>query len=260
MRWAVVPAAAALMAAGVLLLGGIGVSGLGQPSRTPPTITVPSQAAPVRTRPPRHHKAPSPRARPAPPPMRPADTRAMAASAPVRLSIPAIGVNAGVIGLGADAEGRALVPPLTRPEVTSWFDEGPAPGQVGPAAVYGHVDTAVTGPAVFYRLGDLVAGDLVTVARADRERAVFQVYRVAEFPKDAFPTMAVYGDTAGPELRLITCGGTYDAASGGYDDNIVAYARLIAGSLRIDNTCHMQYLSVWINLNREGPGRSPRLS
>ena len=90
------------------------------------------------------------------------------------------------------------------------------------------MNPASTGPAVFYRLGDLASGDMVDVTRADRRVARFIVYRVAEYPKDAFPTMTVYGNTTGPELRLITCGGSYNAAAGSYRDNIVAYARLAA--------------------------------
>jgi sortase (surface protein transpeptidase) len=144
----------------------------------------------------------------------------------VRVAIPAIGVCGRVIPLGENPDGTVLVPPLSEPRLTSWFDDGPAPGQTGPAALFGHVDTAAAGPAVFYRLGDLVPGDAVDVTRADHRVAVFRVYRIAEYPKNAFPTMAVYGNTARPELRLITCGGSFDAVRGSYDDNIVVYARL----------------------------------
>jgi sortase (surface protein transpeptidase) len=153
---------------------------------------------------------------------------AMAASAPMRVVIPAIGVNASVVPLGENPDGTVGVPSLSTPQLTSWFDDGPAPGQNGPAAIYGHVATAATGPAVFYRLGDLLAGDTIEVARADQSVAVFRVYQVSEYAKDDFPAFAVYGDTAGPELRLITCGGAFDRAKGSYDDNVVVYARLIA--------------------------------
>ncbi len=49
-----------------------------------------------------------------------------------------------------------------------------------------------------------------------------------EYPKDAFPTAKVYGPTTRAELRLITCGGTFDRSIGHYRDNIVAYAHLVA--------------------------------
>jgi sortase (surface protein transpeptidase) len=151
----------------------------------------------------------------------------MSFSVPVRVAVPSIGVSAPVIPLGANPDGTVAVPSLATPQLTSWFDEGPAPGQQGPAAIYGHVDTAAAGPAVFYRLGDLVSGDVADVIRADGGVARFQVYRVAEYAKDAFPTVAVYGATRNPELRLITCGGVFDAATGSYLDNIVVYARLV---------------------------------
>jgi sortase (surface protein transpeptidase) len=122
------------------------------------------------------------------------------------------------------------VPSLSTPRLTSWLDTGPAPGQAGPAALYGHVYTAAAGPAVFYQVGDLVPGDAVDVTRADHRVAVFTVYRVAEYPKDEFPAMAVYGGTQAPELRLITCGGAFDTATGSYRNNIVAYARLTRAS------------------------------
>jgi Sortase domain len=93
------------------------------------------------------------------------------------------------------------------------------------------VDTTA-GPAVFFRLGDLAPGDTIDVTRADRSVATFTVYRVAEYAKDAFPTMTVYGDTPRAELRLITCGGDFDPATGSYLDNIVIYARLTAAHPR----------------------------
>jgi hypothetical protein len=157
----------------------------------------------------------------------------LSASTPVQVMIPAIGVRASVISLGENPDGTVQVPSLATPQLTSWFDDGPAPGQVGPAAIYGHVDTAATGPAVFYHLGDLVPGDRVDIVRADHRVLVFSVYRVAQYHKSAFPTLTVYGDTPGPELRLITCGGKFDAATGSYLDNIVVYARLAAPSGRL---------------------------
>ncbi len=149
-------------------------------------------------------------------------------SIPVSVSIPAIEVSAPIEPLGENPDGTVDVPALSTPFMTSWFDEGPAPGQRGPAALFGHVDTAFVGPAVFYRLGDLRPGDTVSVTLADHRIAVFSVERVAMFPKDAFPTKAVYGPTPDPELRLITCGGPFDGFAHSYLDNVVVFARLTA--------------------------------
>jgi sortase (surface protein transpeptidase) len=104
-----------------------------------------------------------------------------------------------------------------------WFVEGPQPGQPGPAVVAGHVDSE-GGPAVFYRLAETAVGAEVIVRRQDAAPVRFAVTRVEQYPKDAFPTAAVYGPVPGPELRLITCGGTFDRQSGSYRDNIVVYA------------------------------------
>jgi hypothetical protein len=235
----------AVMAAG-LLLAGVAMVGVGwlssSPPAKPPTVgiagattlpaiagsPVPSGASedatwrtPKKAPAPAVTATPSPSVGPAGPPAAP-----LAFSVPVRVSVPVIGVNATVISLGENPNGTVQVPSLTTPQLTSWFDDGPARGQTGPAAIFGHVDTAATGPAVFYRLGDLVPGDTIDVTRADHSVARFVVYRIAEYAKDTFPTMTVYGDTPGPELRLITCGGAFDAAAGSYLDNIVVYARL----------------------------------
>jgi hypothetical protein len=145
-------------------------------------------------------------------------------SAPVSLRIPAIGVNARVIPLGLDASGGVAVPPLSTPFLTSWYDRGSAPGQDGPAVLLGHVDAAGVGPAVFYKLGDLVPGDLVYVTRRDRQTAVFRVTAVAMYPEQDFPTKQVYSFTPGPTLRLITCGGDFDAQTHHYLGRTIAFA------------------------------------
>ena len=87
----------------------------------------------------------------------------------------------------------------------------------------GHVDS-YTGPAVFFRLVDLRAGDRIEVRSAGGGTQVFVVTEVARYAKNQFPTARVYGPTAGAELRLITCGGTFDAAARSYRDNVVVFA------------------------------------
>lgn len=217
--------------AGALLMAGATVTGIAlsgpRPAPAPPPISLggPGSLLPARA------AGEQPRAagcRRAPAATTPGSVPPLPFSVPVQVAIPAICVRARVIPLGENPDGTAAVPPLSAPQLTSWLDAGPAPGQAGPAALYGHVDTAAAGPAVFYRLGDLAPGDTVDVTRADHRIAVFTVYRVAEYPKDLFPTMTVYGDTHDPELRLITCGGPFDSATGSYQDNIVVYARLTA--------------------------------
>ena len=145
-------------------------------------------------------------------------------SDPVSVSIPRIGVRSRLVELGLDRDGAMEVP---APADAGWFSEGPSPGALGPAVIAGHV-TWNGAPEVFYRLGTLQRGDQVTVTRKDGKTAVFTVSRVARFSKSRFPSRAVYGRIDHAGLRLITCGGTYDAARHSYLDNIVVFAKLEA--------------------------------
>jgi sortase (surface protein transpeptidase) len=156
-------------------------------------------------------------------PVKPAASVATQApvAAPVALTIPAIGVSTPLIRLGLTSAGTLQVP--DRFDVAGWYDRSPRPGAIGPAVIAGHIDN-VNGPAVFYRLGLLGPGDQVDVRRADGTVAVFQVTHVGLYPKDRFPTAAVYGATPGPELRLITCGGAFDWSRHSYLSNVVVYA------------------------------------
>jgi sortase (surface protein transpeptidase) len=144
---------------------------------------------------------------------------------PARLWIPAIAVSTPLVRLGRLPDGSIEVPHAWN--MAGWYDQGPRPGQPGPAVLLGHVDSK-TGPAVFYRLRELRPGDSIRVGLTDGRILVFQVQRTERYPKDKFPTEAVYFPTLDRELRLITCGGDFDYATGSYVDNIVVYATLVA--------------------------------
>jgi Sortase domain len=144
---------------------------------------------------------------------------------PVRLQIPAIAVSTPLVRLGRLPDGSIEVPHDWN--TAGWYDRGPRPGQPGPAVILGHVDSK-TGPAVFFRLRALRPRDVVRVGLANGRILVFRVQRVERYPKDKFPTEAVYLPTLNRELRLITCGGDFDYAAGSYRDNIVVYATLAA--------------------------------
>ncbi len=140
---------------------------------------------------------------------------------PVRVRIPAIGVDATVGELGLNPDRTLEVPDDVG--ATGWWSGGTRPGGAGPAVVVGHVDSP-SGPAVFYRLRDLEAGDRVHLVGADGAEVTFTVDDVATVPKDAFPTAAVYGPTPAPSLRLVTCGGEFDDETEHYRSNTIAYA------------------------------------
>src|SRR4051794_9883361 len=150
------------------------------------------------------------------------------AAAPTHLEVPAIGVSSDLLDLGLNPDGTVEVPPLAADSRAGWFTGSPTPGALGPAVLLGHVDSAEYGPGVFFDLGALRPGDEVSVSREDGSVAVFAVDRVASFPKDAFPTLEVYGNTDHAALRLITCGGDFDAGTRIYLDNIVAFASLVS--------------------------------
>lgn len=109
--------------------------------------------------------------------------------------------------------------------VTAWFTGSPTPGARGPAVIEGHID-GTYGPSDFFKLGAVHPGDTVAVHRADGHTAHFRVYRAERYAKKDFPTGAVYGNTSGGELRLITCGGNLNPHTGHHLDNTVIYARL----------------------------------
>jgi LPXTG-site transpeptidase (sortase) family protein len=148
---------------------------------------------------------------------------------PASVRIPAIDVQSELITLGLNPDGTLAVPqPGPDYDKAAWFDGSPRPGELGPAVIEGHVDSAANGPSVFYRLGELAVGDRVEVTRVDGTAVAFEIYEVRVVPKDDFPTLDVYGNTEGPELRLITCGGPFDSAAGSYEDNVVVFASQVA--------------------------------
>ncbi|MFE9026341.1 class F sortase [Streptomyces iakyrus] len=154
--------------------------------------------------------------RPAVPPLPP--------SPPDRIRIPAIGVNAPLTGLGLTRTGSLDVPPAAEKNLAGWYEAGTTPGERGTAVVAGHVDNA-DGPAVFYDLGALARGSTIEVDRRDGGVAVFTVDAVEVHAAKDFPDERVYGAAERPELRVITCGGTYSRGSG-YQGNVVVFAHL----------------------------------
>lgn len=145
-------------------------------------------------------------------------------SAPVRITIPSIGVSSELVDLGLDAAGVMETPqPVDK---AGWFSPSPPPGIPGATVIAGHV-TWDQEPMVFFELGELRPGDRVEVLRQDGATTIFEVTRIGSFPKSGFPTKAVYTQPERSELRLITCGGEYDEAAGRYLANVIVWARLV---------------------------------
>lgn len=149
-------------------------------------------------------------------------------SKPLAIDIPVIGVHSVLRYLGLTAQHTLQVPaPGPYYNDAAWYKYSSTPGSLGPAVILGHVDSAAQGPSVFFNLGDLRPGDKILVTRADGSVAIFKVDGVRVYAKNRFPTMLVYGSTDHAALRLITCGGPFDQATGHYLDNIVVFASLV---------------------------------
>ena len=154
-----------------------------------------------------------------------AEVAGMAKSEPVSVDIPKIGARSTLVQLGLNADDTVQVPPVSQPMQAGWYSYSPTPGATGPAIILGHIDGNKQ-KGIFYRLKELTPGDKITIARKDGSTAHFVVTKVDQVPKDIFPTHAVYDDTMNPELRLITCGGSFDHAAHNYRDNVIVYATL----------------------------------
>ncbi|MEV7418392.1 class F sortase [Streptomyces sp. NPDC089919] len=146
------------------------------------------------------------------------------ASAPLRIRIPSIGVDAPLAGLGLRRDGGLEVPPPERRDLAGWYRDGTPPGSVGTAVVAGHVDNA-QGRSVFYDLGAVRRGAAVEVTRRDGRTAVFTVHAVEVYDARRFPDARVYGPAPRAELRVITCGGGFSQRTG-YKGNVVVFAHL----------------------------------
>ena len=178
-------------------------------------LTVPSTAAPAQTIP-----TPPPTSDPAPLEV----TEPKPDWTPTAIRVPKIEVDAPIDRMGVDANNALEVP--KDPTRVGWWSGGAEPGEVDPAVLVGHLDNS-TGPAVFFRLEKLEAGDDIEVDRADGSTAKFQVQSLESHPKTQFPTDAVYGHTEWPSLRLITCFGEFDPVARSYENNLVIYATLV---------------------------------
>ena len=200
------PSRRAVVAAGLgsLLVGcGGGSEGGGAPSARPSGLPSPSAS-----------KAKS--------------ARPLGRSEPVGLRIPAVGVDTPVMRLGLAPDGSVQVPPITADDRAGWYRHSPAPGQVGPSVILGHVTVGSYGDGVFRHLGRLRRGDRIVARLENGADAEFGVTAVRTVAKAEFPADDVYGDVDRPELRLITCGGP--RRGDWYRDNVIAFAVLRSAS------------------------------
>lgn len=144
---------------------------------------------------------------------------------PLRVTIPAIEVDAPIVPVGLRDDGAMQTPDFGN---AGWYEPGPRPGEAGPAVVVAHVDSKANGPDVFFRLRELRPGHQVTIHYADQTRT-FTVTATEQTAKDELPTDKIWSGTPSPVLRLITCGGAFDRKARSYLDNVIVYADDLAG-------------------------------
>lgn len=162
----------------------------------------------------------------------PPAVRPLGDALPQRLDIPDLRVQAPVVARGLDSKGAVDPPPFDQAGVVGWYAAGARPGAAGTALMVGHVDTE-TRPAVFYRLSALKPGETVRVVRDDGKVAEFTVDDIRVIARDGFDAQKAYGQrqSGRAELRLITCGGSFDRARGSYTANVVVSAYLTGSGL-----------------------------
>ncbi len=162
-------------------------------------------------------------------------THKPASSAPVLLALPSLGIASSLgPARGLNSDGTVDDAPLTGPtwSLPWWYDDGPSPGQGGSAVILGHVDSALGqgGLGVFFRLGDVQAGQRIDVTLANQTTTHWTVTSVRLYADDLFPDSVVYARTGPPVLRLVTCGGAFDWSTHEYESSVVVTAHLAISS------------------------------
>lgn len=146
--------------------------------------------------------------------------------APVRLSIPALGVNAPIMPVGVGLKGSMEVPEDVA--TAGWYRFGPLPGSRGSAMVIGHVDSRTQGPGIFFGLSTLRLGERIGVRITGGLTQLFVVEARRFFAKDELPE-DLFARDGPPRLTLVTCGGGFDERTRSYSHNVIVYAVPEAG-------------------------------
>jgi Sortase domain len=147
------------------------------------------------------------------------------AISPNRIEIPRLRAIAPIVTVQTGPN-RELGVPLD-PKVVGWWNGGSMPGaKTGTAILDGHINYAgVTG--VLANIGTLNPGDTVYVYglhNGTTTRVRFSITGVRTYRKTALPWAEIFDQKSVGRLAIVTCGGPFDASTGNYEDNIVAFA------------------------------------
>jgi len=149
-------------------------------------------------------------------------TTVLSAPQPRRLIIPAIAVEAPITAVGLEPSGIMASP--DEAQIVGWYELGPRPGDRSNAVLAGHLDWKGEIGA-FNRLDELKAGDILDVQSEDGTRYRYLVEQIQTYETASAPVAEIFGPTAGPELTLITCAGSYNPVQQLYRDRLVIRAR-----------------------------------
>ncbi|MBB6729324.1 class F sortase [Cohnella zeiphila] len=213
--------------------GAAGPEAAGQPSpRTlsavPPTPASPVQPESVQLRSAEPAPASPPPVLPPKPEPQPrarnADNARRAAFTPNRLLIPSVRIDAAVEPVGVLPNGQMDAPVSS--QKAGILVPGVKPGQPGNAIIAGHEDN-YRGPALFYPLKKLKAGDPVLVMNGKGRYLVFEVVSVETYKTDKAPIDRIFGAAGEPRLNLITCTGKFDRKLKEHEKRLIVFTRLL---------------------------------
>lgn len=141
---------------------------------------------------------------------------------PVRLAVPALGVDAAVEPVGVRDDGQMAIPDDV--DRVGWYRFGPVPGDDGSAVLAGHVDDRDQGLGELAPLRAAEAGAEVVVTDAAGTATRWRVVSREQIDKQALPLDRLFAREGPPRLVLVTCGGEFLPEYGGYESNVVVVA------------------------------------
>jgi len=149
-------------------------------------------------------------------------------SSPVRLIIPAIGVNAAIERVEIAADSNLSTPKGHPWDDAGWYDLGIRPGERGSAVIDGHLDRPGGLPAVFWNLHKLHRGDRVNVIESQEKTLHFRVVQVAFYTFQTAPLQNIFGNDSSRSLNLITCAGDWISSQHQTTLRLVVYTQFVS--------------------------------
>ncbi len=146
-----------------------------------------------------------------------------------RLLIPSIGVDAEFSFKQVPPSGQ--MPNPNGPTDVAYYDFGQwpgmggVPGLGGNVVLAGHVDYIRYGPAVFWDLAQVKAGDRIQIRMKDGAVIEYQVEFNKTFEVGNADWSSIVAATGDESVTLITCGGEFEA--GHYSDRRIVWGRRI---------------------------------